>query len=66
MEYTMNMNDAAYDMAQMDELNDNYTVLLDYLNSPNFRSFGDGLKAIIRSKMPTESTMPPGIPSGLL
>ena len=59
MEYTMNMNDAAYDMAQLDELNDNYAVLLDYLNSPNFRSFGDGLKAIIRSKMPTESTMTP-------
>lgn len=59
MEYTMNMNDAAYDMAQMDELNDNYAVLLEYLNSPNFRSFGDGLKAIIRSKMPVESTMTP-------
>lgn len=59
MEYTMNMNDAAYDMAQMDELNDNYAVLLDYLNSPNFRSFGDGLKAIIRSKMPAESAMTP-------
>ena len=59
MEYTMNMNDAAYDMARMDELNDNYAVLLDYLNSPNFRSFGDGLKAVIRSKMPVESTMTP-------
>ena len=59
MEYTMNMNDTAYDMAQMDELNDNYAVLLDYLNSPNFRSFGDGLKAIIRSKMPAEPTMTP-------
>ena len=59
MEYTMNMNDAAYDMAKMDELNDNYAVLLEYLNSPNFRSFGDGLKAIIRSKMPAESIMTP-------
>lgn len=59
MEYTMNMNDAAYDMAQLDELNDNYVVLLDYLNSPNFRSFGDGLKAVIRSKTPIESAMTP-------
>ena len=59
MEYTMNMNDAAYDVAQMDELNDNYAVLLDYLNSPNFRSFGDGLKMVIRSKMPLDSTITP-------
>lgn len=59
MEYTMNMNDAAYDIAQMDELEDNYAVLLDYLNSPNFRSFGDGLKAVIRSKMPVDCTMTP-------
>ena len=59
MEYTMNMNDAAYDVAQMDELNDNYAVLLDYLNSPNFRSFGDGLKMVIRSKMPLDSTIIP-------
>lgn len=59
MEYTMNMNDAAYDMAQMDELGDDYSALLDYLNSPNFRSFGDGLKEVIRSKMPTDSSMIP-------
>lgn len=59
MEYTMNMNDAAYDIAQMDELDDNYTMLLDYLNSSNFRSFGDGLKTVIRSQMPAESTMTP-------
>lgn len=59
MEYTMNMNDAAYDMAQMDELGDDYSALLDYLNSPNFRSFGDGLKEVIRSKMPADSLMTP-------
>ena len=59
MEYTMNMNDAAYDIAQMDELGDNYAALLDYLNSPNFRSFGDGLKTVIRSKMPSDSTITP-------
>lgn len=59
MEYTMNMNDAAYDMAQMDELDDDYSALLDYLNSPNFRSFGDGLKEVIRSKMPADSLMTP-------
>lgn len=59
MEYTMNMNDAAYDIAQMDELGDSYTAFLDYLNSSNFRSFGDGLKVVIRSKMPEESTMTP-------
>lgn len=59
MEYTMNMNDAAYDIAKMDELDDDYSVLLDYLNSPNFRSFGDGLKAIILSKMPADSSMTP-------
>lgn len=59
MEYTMNMNDAAYDIAQMDEVNDNYAVLLDYLNSPNFRSFGDGLKTVICSKMPLNSTITP-------
>lgn len=59
MEYTMNMNDTAYDMAQMDELGDDYSALLDYLNCPNFRSFGDGLKEVIRSKMPTDSSMIP-------
>lgn len=59
MEYTMNMNDAAYDMAQIDELDDDYSALLDYLNSPNFRSFGDGLKEVIRSKMPADSLMTP-------
>lgn len=59
MEYTMNMNDAAYDIAQMDELGDDYSALLDYLNSPNFRSFGDGLKEVIRSKMPADSSVTP-------
>ena len=59
MEYTMNMNDAAYDIAKMDELGDNYAVLLDYLNSPHFRSFGDGLKEVIRSKMPIGGNMTP-------
>ena len=57
MEYTMNMYDAVYDMAEVDELDPNYAELLDYLNSPNFRSFGDGLNAVIQAKMPASSTM---------
>lgn len=57
MEYTMIMEDAAYDIAQLDELDENYSTLLDYLNSPSFRSFGDGLKAIIRSKMPADAKL---------
>lgn len=59
MEYTMNMNDAAYDISQIDSVEGKYTELLDYLNSSNFRSFGDGLKTVICSKMPIDSTMTP-------
>lgn len=59
MEYTMNMNDAAYDISQIDSVEGKYAELLDYLNSSNFRSFGDGLKTVICSKMPMDSTMTP-------
>ena len=54
MEYTINMNDAVYDMSQLDQTEDNYSALLDFLNSPNFRSFGDGLEIIIKKKMPKD------------
>lgn len=47
MEYTMNLVDAAYDMAQLDNCNDDYSVLLGFLNSPSFRTFGEGLEAIL-------------------
>lgn len=59
MEYTMNLVDAAYDMAQLDNCNDDYSVLLGFLNSPSFRTFGEGLEVIIRSKMPTDCALTP-------
>ena len=54
MEYTMNMIDAVYDMSQLDQNEDDFSALLDFLNSSNFRSFGDGLTAIIQMKMPAD------------
>lgn len=54
MEYTMNMIDTVYDMSQLDQVEDDYSALLDFLNSSNFRSFGDGLEAIIQKKMPAD------------
>ena len=59
MEYTMNLVDAAYDMAQLDNCNDDYSVLLGFLNGPSFRTFGEGLEVIIRSKMPTDCALTP-------
>lgn len=59
MEYTMNMIDAAYDLAQLDHINDDYSALLDFLNSPNFRSFGEGLETVIRKKMPKDCICTP-------
>lgn len=59
MEYTMNMIDAVYDMSQLDQLNDDYSELLSFLNSPNFRSFGEGLEAIIRKQMLQDCDMTP-------
>ena len=45
MEYTMNMVDATYDMAQLDDYDvGDYSQLLEFLNSPNFRTFGEGLE----------------------
>lgn len=57
MEYTMNMIDAVYDMSQLDQFNDDYSELLCFLNSSNFRSFGEGLEAIIQKKMPQDCDM---------
>jgi hypothetical protein len=50
------MNDTVYDMSQLDQNNDDHSELLAFLNSPNFRSFGEGLEAIIQKKMPKEFT----------
>lgn len=60
MEYTMNMVDATYDMAQLDDYDvGDYSQLLEFLNSPNFRTFGEGLEGIIRSKMPKDCALTP-------
>jgi hypothetical protein len=55
----MNMVDAAYDMAQTDDFGDDYSTLLEFLNGPNFRTFGEGLETIIRAKMPQEYAKSP-------
>lgn len=58
-EYTMNMFDYAHDIARSDDLIDNYGELIDFLNSPNFRSFGESLEMLIRSKMPSNCQLTP-------
>lgn len=59
MEYTTRMDDLIYERAQADEIDGSYSELLAFLNSPNFRTFGDGLTQIIRSKMPPDCRMTP-------
>ena len=59
MEYTMELIDAAYDCAQETYETDDYATLLDFLNSSNFRTFGEALESIIRRKMPADCTLSP-------
>ena len=59
MEYTMELVDAAYDYAQETYEADDYAALLDFLNSSNFRTFGEALESIIRKKMPADCALSP-------
>lgn len=59
-EYTQNLENELYaSWESVDQAEDDYRALLDYLNSPNFRSFGEGLETIIKMKMPLDSTETP-------
>ena len=59
MNYTMELVDAAYDYAQETYEADDYAALLDFLNSSNFRTFGEALESIIRKKMPADCALSP-------
>ena len=51
MDYTTQMEEAIYNKwNEFDNSDDDYSGIIDYLNSSDFRTFGDGLSAVILPK----------------
>lgn len=51
MDYTTQMEEAIYNKwSEFDNSDDDYSGIIDYLNSSDFRTFGDGLSAVILPK----------------
>ena len=51
MDYTTQMEEAIYNKwSEFDNSDEDYSEIIDFLNSKDFRSFGDGLSAVILPK----------------
>ena len=51
MDYTTRMEDAIYNKwSELDNSEEDYSEIIDYLNAGDFRNFGDGLSAVILPK----------------
>lgn len=55
-EYTQKLNDELWEKLNEYDCtySDDYSSLLAFLNSKDFRTFGDGLTSVIKSKMPSD------------